>query len=286
MDEEWRGTFEIFQTPRFGEIYAMHTGRRRIWMGDLQGFFSSRPLFGNTTLYIHNLLDSTENCASAITACARELKVARVWVSAVRENPHFRQGRVSLLYTAVMDLKKSEEILWQHIGAKTRNMIRRGEKEELKILPAISDRDFSDWWKVYEQTAKSKEFTLQPRALVYAVFKENALAKLFVARKGTETIGGMFFFTHDYPVYWLGGFERVGNYHASHINLWKAMLYFKKNGYAILDLGGVETDESHGPSRFKRAFNGDLKTSWMYRIPINAPKAFILDLAASLYNRN
>ena len=282
MDSAWEGTFEIWQNPVFSEIYTKCTGRERVSIDGIQGFVTHRPVLGYTTLYIYNLQQATEKNVREIISLSKKRRVARIWIYSPEEIPAW-DNLCMPTYTLIMDLALSEERLWKMIGAKTRNMVRRGDKEGVKIELATTERQFSNWWRAYIKTAYDKGFSPQPYELVHTLFEQASLSKLLIATKDFRVIGGMFFLVNKYPMYWLGALDRsYKHYHGANLNMWNAILYFKDKGYKILDFGGIEMDESHGPSRFKRSFNGEVRKAWIYEIPIQKPKAFLLASLSSI----
>jgi len=282
MDDVWEGTFEIWQDPVFAEIYARCMGKEGISIDGIQGFVTHRPVLGYTTLYVYNFQQATEKKVSEIISLSKKLRAARIWIYTPKEIPGWDNLSMPS-YTLIMDLALSEERLWKMIGAKTRNMVRRGEREGVKVELATAENQFLNWWKVYMKTAYGKGFAPQPYELVHTLFEQGSLAKLLIATKDSRVIGGMFFLVNKYPMYWLGALDRsYKHYHGANLNMWNAILYFKDKGYKILDFGGIEIDKSHGPSRFKRSFNGEIKRAWVYDVPVCKIKAFLLILASSI----
>jgi len=282
MNDVWEGTFEIWQNPVFAEVYARCMGKERISIDGIQGFVTHRPVLGYTTLYVYNLQQATGKKLSKIVSLSKKLKVARIWIYTL-EQIHEWNSFSKPNYTLIINLTLPEEKLWKQIGPKTRNMVRRGEREGVKIELAASESQFSNWWKVYIKTAYSKGFNPQPYGLVHTIFKQANFSRLFIATKNSQVIGGMFFLVNKYPMYWLGAYDRsYKQYHGANLNMWNAILHFKEKGYEVLDLGGIKIDKSHGPSRFKKSFDGEMKRAWVYEIPVCKLKAFLLTSLSSI----
>ena len=181
------------------------------------------------------------------------------------------------LFAFVVDLSVDKEELWQRIGKKTRNMIRKGEKMGVEVKLAEKEKEFQEWWEIYSELTRIKKFGRQNQNLLRELFQRKNLVRLFVAKKDSKIIGGAFFLIDEYPMYWLGAVDRKYEDLASgHINMWEAILAFKEKGFGILDLGGAVLDKKEGPTRFKKSFNGEMKKGYIYEIPINKFKMYFL----------
>lgn len=276
----WRGTFPAFQDPVFGAAYARYTGRRLVQIDGVVGFLGSKTGFGATTLYVYDPPNDDAVLLEALCTSARHEKAARLWTCSPKkvgdENDDLR-----VLSTLVVDINRPVEALWKHVGAKTRNMIRRGEREGVEIACCDNDSSLNEWWGVYRKTAQIKGFGVQSQELVRTVLNQG-IGQLFLGKNNGRVVGGMVMLTIGYPVYWLGATDpEVGRY-TSHLMMWEAISAFKSKGYEIMDLGGIEASNNHGPTRFKRAFSDDVRTEVVRRVAIRRWKSQVLDATERL----
>ena len=276
----WNGTFEIFQYQPFAEVYARHTRRRCVKIGEDWGYLSSVGGLGATTLGIYNCPGSGPEALTRLRDAALQHKVARLWANLLECPSGPACGRVERLDTLTIDLTPSEPVLWKQIGSNTRWKIRRCLKDAVTIKVADTT-DFEAWWTLYCKIAYKKAFSRQPRALVEDLVHRTDLTTLLVAKCSSgRVIGGMFFLNHQYPVYWLGAFERGGPVNTGQLTLWESLLHFKQRGFTILDLGGVERDPKHGPSEFKRAFHGEPRSTYACTVVLDPIRNGVLKAGA------
>jgi lipid II:glycine glycyltransferase (peptidoglycan interpeptide bridge formation enzyme) len=278
----WQGTFEIWQNRNFGKTYAEFSNFKLYFINGIQLYVSSRALMGNTTLYLYGA-SSEEKWITQLIALARELKLAKIWIYSIEYLYGIKKYYKEEIATLVMNLTMDEKQLWKQIGDKTRNMIRKGEREDVIIKEAENDNEFEQWWTIYTKTAQVKGFVRQNYSLVKELYKKKDIAKLFVAAQKNIIIAGSFFLIDKYPLYWLGAFDRkYKKCVPGYLTMWKAILYFKGKGYVLLDFGGASFKKEDGTTRFKASFNGEVRKGYIYEIPINKYKLATLNVLARL----
>ena len=279
---EWAGTFEIWQNPKFGEIYTKNTGKQRLFVDNVQIFVSRKPLIGNTTLYVY-CSPQDEKWFKDLLSLARKLRTGRVWIYTVGEMPVLRRPVQSKVFTFIIDLTLSEDEIWKRMKSGLRNEIRRAQREGVVVKEAKTNEEFNKWYSIYNATASIKGFEYQSHHLVEELFEQPDLSKLFVALLEDKIVGGMFFLTGGYPMYWLGGFDRkYSHFNIGALSMYEAMLQFKNKGYRLLDLGGAVLDKEHGPTLFKRKFGGKVREAKIYGVPINRLKSNLLTFGETL----
>ncbi|MDD3101644.1 MAG: peptidoglycan bridge formation glycyltransferase FemA/FemB family protein [Patescibacteria group bacterium] len=281
----WQGTFKIWQNKDFGKIYARFNNLKLYFLDDFQLFVSFRPLIGNTTLYLY-CAPSKEKWINELKSLAKNLGVAKILIYSINPLEDLNNFFKEKLFTSVIDLTGNKELLWEKIGKKTRNMIRKGEKMGVEIKLAETEKEFNQWWGVYSRATQIKGFGRQKLLLVKKLFKDKKISRLFLSIKDNKIIGGTFFLLDEYPMYWLGAFDKkFGDYAPGHINIWETMLSLKEKGFQLLDLGGISFDEKDGSSRFKKSFMGEIKTEYIYEIPINLIKTKFINLVSKIKSK-
>ena len=154
----------------------------------------------------------------------------------------------------------------------------------IEVKLAEKEQEFNEWWKIYSNLAQVKKFGRQNYLFVKELFQRKGLSKLFVSVKDNKIIGGSFFLVDEYPMYWLGAFDRKFKHYApGHLTIWEAIIFLKEKEYQLLDLGGVSSVESkEGPDFFKKSFNGEFKKGYIYEIPINKFKNLALKFISKI----
>ena len=284
LETFWQGTFEIWQNKDFGEIYAEYSNRKRYLIDNIQIFVSHRPLIGNVTLYLY-CAPFEGDWLSKLVSLAKNLNTAKIWIYSANPLQTLSKFSKEELLTLILNLTDDKEVIWKTIGDKTRNMIRKGRKNKVNIKLVEEEKEFNEWWNVYSNVSQTKGFGKQNYLLVKTLFREKKLAKLFVSVKDNKIIGGSFFLTDKYPVYWLGAFDRnYGNCAPSHINIWEAIISFKENGYKLLDLGGIALNREDGTTLFKKSFGGEMKKGYIYEMSVNKFKTCVLEFISQIKN--
>jgi len=281
--EEWKGTFEIWQDQKFGKVYARDTNKLKLFLDNMQVFVSRKPLIGNTSLYVYCPPQDGEEWIKDLLSLARMLRVGRIWIYTIEEVPTFRQFVQQEAFTFILDLTLTKEEIWKKLKKGLRNEIRRAKKKGVIVREAKTSEDFDNWYGIYNTTASAKGFGSQPYDLVRDLFKRADLSKLFITLVENKIVGGMFFLTGNYPMYWLSGFDREYRHlNVGALNMYEAVLRFKNTGYRLLDLGGAVLNREHGPTFFKKKFGGEVKEASIYEVPVNRVKAGLLLLGEVL----
>jgi lipid II:glycine glycyltransferase (peptidoglycan interpeptide bridge formation enzyme) len=276
----WQGTFYIWQNRDFGKIYAQFNNNKILFLNKTQGFVSRRPIIGNLILYLYCPLKEN-GWLDKLNKLAKKLNVAKVWIYSIEPVSNLEKFFKENLFTFLIDLKLDKEQLWQNLGKKTRNMVRKGKKSTVKISIAESEKEFEQWWQIYIKAAQLKKFGKQNFSLVKEIFKNKNFSRLFVSSVNNKIVCGSLFLVDKYPMYWLGAFNPDYNKYApANINIWQAMLWFKEKEYQLLDLGGAILDKEHGPTRFKKSFGGKMEKAYIYEIPISKFKNILLNLVS------
>ncbi len=281
----WQGTFEMWQNPVFGALYEKYCNQKRIFLGDLQAFISSRPLIGNLSLKIY-CLPPTEPFFEIIAAAAR-FNVARIWIYSVNQITELQKNLEEIVHTYILDLRCESDVLWKNMESRSRNMVRKAEKNGVIIKETEDVREFNGWWKIYLNTAKTKGFSIQKYDFVSAIFKDHSLSRLFISLVDGQIAGGVLFLVNKYPLGWLNGFDRkFSKWSPNNLCIWKSMLWFKENGFPLLDLGGAVTDREHGPTQFKKSLGGRLVDAYIYNVPVPGFKNKLFNLIMRIYAKS
>jgi len=273
----WKGTFEIWQNPDFAAIYSDHSRQQLCGISEFLVFISRKPLLGPTTLYAYCLPDDPQKMA-AMESLARRLGAARAIIYSkdpiLSRQDYFKE--VSL--TLIVDLSPEIASIWDNLGKKTRNMVRKGQNLGIDVRRADNIDDFNDWWRIYRRLCSEKKFAAQDYELVAQIFRSSELGRLFVSVKDGKIIGGSFFLVGSYPMYWLGAFDK--GYSCGHANIWAAISCFKNDNFSIIDLGGIGSDDNDGTTVFKKQFSQNVQKGYIYEIPINLAKYRIINSLA------
>ena len=215
--------------------------------------------------------------AQALRALQREMPVRPLRVTLVSPDcapdallPGETAGlsRVLTGYSTVMlDLTQGMDALRAQLDGKWRNRLVKAEAEAGLRIQVQADRQAcQELLRREGEQRQSRGFHGLPTELVEAYLEAHdspAQAHLMaVARRGRYTLAAMLFLQHGrvatYHLGWAGEEGRSLNLH--NLLLWRALEKLSERGITQLDLGGVNTRELPGISRFKLGTGGQVLT--------------------------
>jgi CelD/BcsL family acetyltransferase involved in cellulose biosynthesis len=169
--------------------------------------------------------------------------------------------------TVTLDLRRDEETLRAQMDRKWRNRVFRPKRTApLQVQLKADMRDCRHLLEKEEAQRASRHFHGLPTDFVPAFINghERPEQGYFVAttRHDNRTIAAMLFLLHGQgATYHIGWSDEEGRQLSAHnVMLWQAMLHLKKQGISRLDLGGINTHDLPGISRFKLATGGQVLT--------------------------
>ena len=151
--------------------------------------------------------------------------------------------------TVMIDLKPSEDQLWQNLYGKNRTSIRKAEKYNFKVIFGDHNHPHVEWLLSHEKKQqKDKKYQGLPVGLVqkygYASMKEKGVLTAFIMKEGEETpLAGALFLRHgNCATYHIGcNGKEVRQPHALNLLLWKMIIKLKSTGIKTVDMGVVNT---------------------------------------------
>lgn len=168
--------------------------------------------------------------------------------------------------TAMVDLTLTEEALRRQLERNWRNRLVKAEKSTgLQVFLNAARGPCTEILKRETLQRRDRRFTGLPVAFVEQYidsFKDADRGFLLArAERRGELLAGMIFLIHGsratYHIGWLDH-GKEGLYGLHNLLLWRSMLELKRRQIRLLDLGGVNTVELQGISRFKFGTGGRL----------------------------
>lgn len=177
-------------------------------------------------------------------------------------------SRVMTGYSTVMlDLRRGLDALRADLDGKWRNRLVKAEEDAQLRVQVQADRPGCDQLLQREDEQRaSRGFHGLPTELVPAYIaahdKPSQAFVLASARLGRQTVAAMLFLIHGTrATYHMGWSDEQGRKLNTHnLLLWRAVAHFHGLGLAQLDLGGVNTHDLPGISRFKLGTGGRVLT--------------------------
>lgn len=211
---------------------------------------------------------SEENLRAFWKAYVEKMKDEGIVDNFVRYHPVLANAIPMKTISTVIDLGKtvafdlsSEDVIWNNIISKNRNMIRKAEKNGIEIKHAKRLELYKDFKRIYNATME------KDHADVYYFFEDafyesihNDLHdnyEMFYAVLNGEIIAmSIMLFANDQMHYHLSGsLAEYRNLAPSNLLLYKAALWGCEHGYKTFHLGGGVGSSEDNLYKFKAAFN-------------------------------
>lgn len=171
-------------------------------------------------------------------------------------------------FAFVLSLDGQVDDLWKVIGRKNRNMVRKAEKNDIKIEKAKNKSDLRVFYGLYLKTMKKLGSPPQPYKFFEAIwdlfYPKNLVISL--ATYNDEYIAGSLFFVHKNTIHHsyncsLREYSGLGQ---NNLMQWYIIKWGNENNFENLDFG--RTRENAGNVLFKRRWGGELvKMPYFYK---------------------
>jgi len=196
--------------------------------------------------------------------------------------------------TYFLDISKSPDDLLAGFEEKTRYNIRLSEKKGVKVSEDSTERGVDIFHKMYIETSKRDVFLIHPKSY-YLKLKQylvdRGMGNIFIAYFRGIPIASLFAFRFGNRIWYMYGAStnEYRNLMPNHALHWHLIKWAKENGFKLYDLWGVPSSPSekhplYGVYRFKKGFNGQLKT-WVgvYDLPFDKLTYALFDKGIQLY---
>jgi CelD/BcsL family acetyltransferase involved in cellulose biosynthesis len=216
--------------------------------------------------------------AEAIEGYARKQALATIVIgsfgggagTAAFANPGFQQTR---FWEFVHDLSASEDVLWQRIGIKRHQKIRKAERMGVILEDCSHEEGIAELRRLQADSSErivargGKDITRKgkPNADPVRVLLENGLARIVCAKVDGQVVSAALFTLFDGLVYYTlsGHSEAALRSQAPTFLLWQMIKRYKAEGALRFNFGGCSaaaTEEGHpehGVFVYKQGFGGD-----------------------------
>lgn len=175
-------------------------------------------------------------------------------------NMRFISTIIDLGNTVAMDLS-SEDIIWNNITSKNRNMIRKAEKNGVEIMHDRSLDLFEDFMRIYNSTMdkdNAEDYYYFEKEFYYSIHNDlYDNYEMFYAVYEDEIIAmSIMIFANGHMHYYLSGsLSEYRNLAPGNLLLYKAALWGCQQGFDIFHLGGGVGSGEDNLYKFKAAFN-------------------------------
>ena len=167
--------------------------------------------------------------------------------------------------TAILNLDKNLEELFNNFKPKTRYNIRLAEKKGV-IIEHLPATDFASVWQLFQKTAAKNKFGLHKQTYYQTMLDQFPGAELWTAKTPTGEIAAaniMIFFGTQATYLHGASNNDLRSFMAPHLLHWQLIKHAKDHGLNIYDFYGVKNDNKTtstwaGFSRFKESFGAEI----------------------------
>lgn len=269
------GYVKAFQIHGDGEpqlLYYEADGLKAIYVymkrkTDIEGYYDSVTPYG----YGGVLFDgdtSEQNLQAFGKSYVEKMKEVSIVDNFVRYHPVLANAVPMKAISNVIDLGKtvafdltSEEVIWNNIISKNRNMIRKAEKNGIEIKHGKDLELFKDFKRIYNATMEkdnAEEYYFFGDAFYESIHRDlNDNYEMFYAVLDGQIIAmSIMLFANNQMHYHLSGsMIEYRNLAPSNLLLYKAALWGCEQGYKTFHLGGGVGSGEDNLYKFKAAFN-------------------------------
>jgi peptidoglycan pentaglycine glycine transferase (the first glycine) len=165
--------------------------------------------------------------------------------------------------TYTIDLRQSDDAILAAMRSKTRQYIRKAEREETVIVRDTTGEQLDACYEMYCQTSRRAHFGLHPRAYYEHLFRLYPAERqyLYVALRAGEPLSFLWMVcVGRIAVEFYGGVADAGQeWKSNYLLKWHAIQHMRAAGYEVYDLNGRVNE---GISQFKQGF-GPAETTWI-----------------------
>jgi lipid II:glycine glycyltransferase (peptidoglycan interpeptide bridge formation enzyme) len=180
----------------------------------------------------------------------------------------FREAPIHLKpeTTWLLDITPDEEKILKGMRKTTRNLIRRGYRENIQIIKSENPDDLDEFYKIYQKTVERQNFIPFSKEYLkkeFSVFiQEKKIALFFAKHKGEFLAASLFIFYGNQGFYHHSASLRDNSkIPTSYLLLWEAIKEAKKRNCKFFNFWGIAPpDKSKHPwqglTLFKKGFGG------------------------------
>jgi hypothetical protein len=271
------GAWEIFQHPRFVDVYASYFGwtvmvehgvvifaRRVPGLGLLRAQAYAPEAGGGADW--HRILG--------------DLPAGRIEVMTNAPVPASVAMAVSPpdLHSFLIDLRAGAGGLFERLDTRTRKAIRKGERENLTVRATSDPRDLAGFHEVLWRVTEGGVVYDAPDAGLLLAIMRAGFARLYVIEHGGKIVGGLTLLVNRYSHGYVSAFDRHAcNGLPGHLLYWKAIEGEIEAGMPFLDLGAQRLSAHPGITKVKLGFSPALVPAYRYELALSRWRASIGD---------
>jgi lipid II:glycine glycyltransferase (peptidoglycan interpeptide bridge formation enzyme) len=172
-------------------------------------------------------------------------------------------------FTYILNLDRNVDDIWKNLNKKCRNMIRKAEKSNVKIIEGDKKECLEEYYKTVEDTYKKSNMkppiSMKYYQMVFDVlYQKKQLKVLFAEYDGKVVAGAIFPYFDNRIYYWDGAsYQEYNKVAPNNLIQWHLIEWAVENGFKVYDMIGANIPSI---AKFKASFGGDMvKYFYVYK---------------------
>jgi lipid II:glycine glycyltransferase (peptidoglycan interpeptide bridge formation enzyme) len=183
------------------------------------------------------------------------------------KNAGFRDAPIHMMHPEIswiLDVSKAEDEILKGMRKTTRNLVRRAEKDGVKVTESKDIKDIDKFYKVHDQTVSRHGFTPFSKNYLlneFAAFSPDGGISVFFAEYNSEVLSSAVIVFYGDSAFYHHGASLASKVPASYSLMWEIIKEAKKRGCRYLNFWGIAPEgvKNHpwaGLTLFKMGFGG------------------------------
>lgn len=172
----------------------------------------------------------------------------------------FKKLNAKKWHSSIINLSFSDSDLRKNLNGKWRNQLKKSENSNINIIHDNSKASLNKLLSHYRDLMNLNSFKGSSIEFYKNLFEINEQDfHIFWAKTNNEIIGGVLISANGkYCSYQIGWNSKIGrSLYANNFLIWNTIISMKRKGYLWFDMGGLDTKNQAGITRFKRGVGGD-----------------------------
>ncbi|MEY4877033.1 MAG: hypothetical protein RL708_2182 [Bacteroidota bacterium] len=185
---------------------------------------------------------------------------------------------------AIINVSKSEEDLWSNVHSKHRNVIRKAEKENVKIK---EDEHIETFIKLMQSTYEKQPDKAPNYSFIttyFSILKKQNLVSIYIAYHNNEALIGAFITKFGATAYYAFGGSTSNSLGAGNLLQWHIMKELKKEKITFYNLGQVARADDDSNFKFSKGISSFKRRFGVFELPGVSEKYILRPFANQVWN--
>lgn len=166
--------------------------------------------------------------------------------------------------TSIINIKKSEEEIWQGIKKNTRKYIRKSQESGIEVYEQTDEIGLKNFYHCIQDLKNTNDFIYIPSYSFYMLMlnklKPKNMIKIHNVSYNNEVIGGSIslLFKETVTFRYAKVIKKYQDLYPHYLLHWARIKESKDLGYRFIDLGGIPNDTTNGIYFFKTRWSGEI----------------------------